>query len=114
MGKLRTVDLLYKPLLQTGGLFGVTFQWKSSVIMSFSIFSVADSLASFLMAALQTLFFNWFAYQKRSTTEVHLRLKPGRQVIDGWMDGWMSQCVSQSVSQSVDQSVSEKLSERVK
>ncbi len=34
------------------------------------------------MAGMQTIFCNWFAFQKRSTTEQSLREKPGKQGLE--------------------------------
>ena len=42
----------------------------------------ANSLVSVIMVCVQTVFINWYAMQKRSTTEEHLQKKPGRQGLE--------------------------------
>ena len=40
---------------------------------------ISDSLVSIVMAGMQTIFCNWFAFHKRATVEEHLVERPGYQ-----------------------------------
>ncbi len=41
-----------------------------------------DGIVSILMGHWQYMFINWYAFQKRTTTEYHRRTKPGRQELE--------------------------------
>ena len=62
----------------------LTFRIMSSIaaVELESPIILADSIVSIGTASLQTLFVNWFATQKRSTTARHLEAKPGRQGLE--------------------------------
>ncbi len=47
-----------------------------------SPYILSNAIISMVMGFIQTLFINWYGFQKRATKEQHYAMKPGRQGLE--------------------------------